>query len=191
MFVVRRQAAGVRFVVIDLESHNGLRLETEESARLVEAEGPLIVTASDFIFFCIPTGQPLPWDRDHADPWASLAPRRLCRIEPRQLPPTAAIAGRAEVSTGLGAHCVAISSAALRRGVLVGRAERCEVPVPAQSASRVHAVLLRLDDELLVIDAGSTNGLWSGDDEIRIAGLQEGEVLGLGAEATLCWRGAH
>lgn len=61
MFVVRREEQRVQFVVLDLETHSGLQLETGQGVRLAEASGPLIVCASDFVFFCIPTGGPLPW----------------------------------------------------------------------------------------------------------------------------------
>lgn len=73
----------------------------------------------------------------------------------------------------------------------MGRAERCEVSVPVMTVSRVHAVLLSLDDELLVIDAGSTNGTWRLDQEVRIARLRDGDVLALGEEVTVAWRDAH
>lgn len=193
MFVVRRRAETVRFVVLDLESNNGLQLEAGDPVRLAEAAGPLIVCASDFVFFCFPTGQPIPWNPDSDDSWATLAPRRALRREPRarETSWTDRPVGRVEVGVSSGMRVLTPGNVALRRGVLIGRDGRCDLVVPETTVSRVHVVLLSLDDELLVIDSGSTNGLWRLDDELSIARLRDGEVLGLGREATLCWRNAH
>lgn len=83
MFVVRRRSAGVQLVVLDLETQHGLQLESGPPVRLVEAPGPLIVCASDFVFFCVPTGQPAPWLCESRDPWATLMPRCVTRQVPR------------------------------------------------------------------------------------------------------------
>lgn len=191
MFVVRRRADGVRYAAIDLESHSGLQLESGQSARLVESTGPLILSASDFVFFCFPTGRPAPWDRDSRDPWRTLAPRRSSRLVPSHLPPNDTIAGRVELASPTGVVAVAVGGAALLRGLLVGRAERCDVVTPVETVSRVHVVLLRLEDELFVVDAGSTNGTWRGDRELKAAPLRDSDVLRLGEEVSLCWRAAH
>lgn len=192
MFVVRRRGEAVHFAAIDLESRNGLQLESGTPIQLAEASGPLIVCASDFVFFCFPTGKPLPWNCDSADAWATLPPRLASRVEPRGLAPSSAPAvGRLELVSNFRVTGASLSAAALRRGVLIGRAPRCEVCVNVMTVSRVHAVLLSLDDELLIIDAGSTNGIWRLDQEVRIARLRDGDVLALGEEVTLSWRDAH
>lgn len=192
MFVVRQREGAVHFVAIDLESNNGLQLESGAPIRLAEASGPLIVCASDFVFFCFPTGKPAPWNSESGNVWGTLAARHASRVEPRLLscssePP----AGRIELVSNFSVAAIGLSTAALRRGVLMGRAERCEVSAPVMTVSRVHAVLLSLDDELLVIDAGSTNGTWRLDQEVRIARLRDGDVLALGEEVTVAWRDAH
>lgn len=191
MFVVRRRGDAVHFVAIDLESHNGLQLESGAPVRLAEASGPLIVCASDFVFFCFPTGKAVPWNSESIDPWSTLPERRAHRVEPRRLVAGDPAVGRVELRSSFGVKATAIGGAALRRGVLVGRAGRCDAVVPAVTVSRVHAVLLSLDEELLVIDAGSTNGIWRLDQEVRIARLRDGDVLTLGQEVTLAWHDTH
>ena len=191
LFVVRRDGKGVRFQVIDLETSNGLRLENDQRVRLAEASGPLILCASDFFFFCVPTGQPVPWDCDSPEPWASLKPRVVGRQVPHGEDPAEALAGRLEVNTPERARNLSFSSAALRRGVLIGRADRCDVVIPVHTVSRVHVVLLQLDDGLWVMDAGSTNGTWRDDEELKIARMSEGAPVRLGNEVELGWHAAH
>ena len=187
LFVVRRQSSGVSYQAIDLETSNGIQLESGAAVRSAEASGPLILSASDFIFFCIPTGQPVPWDRDGGDPWATLRPRVVTRQSPRNLQGRESVVGSLSVQTPFGQRVCAFGAKALERGVLVGRAPRCDVVVPIQTVSRVHAVLLLLQDGLRVIDAGSTNGTWRMDEEVKIARVHEGDRLALGEEAVLAW----
>ncbi|MDP1823194.1 MAG: FHA domain-containing protein [Archangium sp.] len=191
LFVVRKAGQGVQFQAIDLETCNGMQLESGQAVRLVEASGPLILCASDFLFFCFPTGQPLPWDRDCLDPWGSLRPRLVTRQVGSDFECTEPMAGWVTTQTKRGEGVVSFGNSALRAGVLIGRAERCDVVVPVNSVSRVHAVLILLDDGLWVLDAGSTNGTWRLDEELKIARVGEGDRLGLGSEVFLGWRGAH
>lgn len=191
MFVVRRRAAGVQLVVLDLETQHGLQLESGAPVRLVEAPGPLIVCASDFVFFCVPTGQPAPWLSESRDPWATLMPRCVTRQVPRQASSREPLVGRVELGSAFGVRSATFGNAALGRGLLIGRAARCDVVSPINSVSRVHAVLLRLEEELFIIDAGSTNGTWRVDREVKIDRLHDGDVVMLGQDVTLCWRDSH
>lgn len=191
MFVVRRQGSTVRFVALDLESNNGLRLEKGREVKLVEATGPLIVSASQFIFFCFPTGSALPWDPTSRDPWSTLAPRSASREELPANVEAGAPAGRLEVTDAFGIRSARVGSAALRRGVLVGRDGRCDLRAPDETVSRVHVVQLTLDEQLFVIDAGSTNGTWRRDEEIHIERLGDRDVLELGNFVSLSWHDAQ
>ncbi len=191
MFVVRKESDGVRFAALDLETVNGVQLESGQQARLVEAVGPLIVAASDFVFFCVPTGQPLAWNPDAANPWATLLPRAVSRLEPLEAATGEALVGRVELRSPQGRGNRLVDAASLRRGVLVGRAERCDVVTTTTTVSRVHAVLLHLDDEVFLFDAGSSNGTWRGDDEVKVAALRDEEPFMLGSEVSLRWHAAH
>ena len=191
MFVVRRQESTVRFLALDLESNHGLRLEKGREVKLVEATGPFIVSASQFIFFCFPTGGPLPWDHTAADGWSTLARRAASREELPANVEDGNPAGRLEVTGPFGTKSTRVGSAALRRGVLVGRDGRCDLTVREDTVSRVHVVLLTLDDQLLVIDAGSTNGTWRRDEEIHIGRLGDHDVVELGNLVSLSWHDAQ
>jgi hypothetical protein len=112
---------------------------------LVEAVGPLIFVVSEFVFFCVPTGQPLPWNSEAKNPWATLLPRSACRVESLEVTAPGALEGQVEVRSRLGHKSFRLDLSSLRRGVLMGRAPRCEVYVPLNSISQVHAGLLSLD----------------------------------------------
>ena len=187
LFVVRRQGPGVLFQAIDLETSNGLQLESGAAVRSAQASGPLILRASDFIFFCIPTGQAVPWDRDCGDPWSTLRPRVVSRQAPRTLEARESVVGSLSAQTPFGERVCAFGRTALERGVLVGRASRCDVVVPVQTVSRVHVVLLLLEDGLRLMDAGSTNGTWRMDEEVKITRVREGDRFLLGEEVVLAW----
>ena len=191
LFVVRRQGPGVLFQAIDLETFNGIQLESGAAVRSVEAAGPLILRASDFIFFCIPSGQAVPWDCDCGDPWSSLRPRIVTRQAPRNLNASKAMVGSLVAQTSFGERVSAFGATALERGVLVGRAPRCDVVVPVQTVSRVHVVVVQLADALWVIDAGSTNGTWRMNEEVKISRVHEGDRFLLGEEVVLTWRMAN
>lgn len=185
LFVVRRRAGEVTFEALDLATSNGVSLEDERPRRLVRGRGPLILAASEFVFFCVPTGGALPWDPDAQTPWDTLAPRV-------DLPRTTGLMARFRRGPvghlELDGRRFALPGEDLHRGVLIGRSDRCDVLVPEDEISRVHAVLLRVDDETWLFDAGSTNGLWRGDDEVKRVRLADGDEVGLGPRATLTWR---
>ncbi|MCX5746534.1 MAG: FHA domain-containing protein [Proteobacteria bacterium] len=84
-----------------------------------------------------------------------------------------------------------VGRAALRDGILLGRYERCDGNVVADnSLSRVHALLIQLDQTLLVIDTASTNGTTTtrGGAPMRIIELQRDADVQLGEATTARWR---
>jgi hypothetical protein len=70
------------------------------------------------------------------------------------------LAGRLAVRGASGHVAIDVGHQALREGVLIGRYERCNAfgVSDETSLSRVHALLLLVDDRLLAIDVASTNG---------------------------------
>ncbi len=188
LFVVQRRDGVVQFAALDLETPEGVRLESGQRVRLVESVGVMVLQASDFIFFCVPTGQPLPWRPSAPHPWATLLPRAACRVELHDARTGGGLAGHLEV----GGRTRALDTGGLTRGVSIGRAERCDVVVPGDDrVSRVHAVLLRFCGAALIIDTGSTNGLWCGEKEVGIAALTDGARFTLGADIELRWNTEH
>jgi len=94
---------------------------------------------------------------------------------------------------GGGCELVRLGAAALARGVLVGRYERCATAVIRDggraSVSRVHLLVIQLDGGLYAIDTASTNGSWVDGQEVRVVGLQDGARVALGGEDTWVeWR---
>jgi len=72
--------------------------------------------------------------------------------------------------------------------VLLGRYERCGIPLKASNLSRVHLLLVRLGADVLAIDIASTNGTWRGTTEVRTTSLEELDSLTLGADLHVYWR---
>jgi len=84
------------------------------------------------------------------------------RVTGMQLVSDRDLAGRLLMSGSWGQVAIAIGHQALREGVLIGRYARCDGATGLcvdMSISRVHALLLLVDDRVLVIDVASTNGI--------------------------------
>ena len=81
--------------------------------------------------------------------------------EPEQLLPRGDVAvGRLTVSEGRRRTHLRVGEAALQRGVVLGRYERCAGHQAFENdlVSRVHAVLIEVDGVVHLVDAGSSNG---------------------------------
>jgi hypothetical protein len=85
---------------------------------------------------------------------------------------------------------IQIGNAALRDGVLLGRYARCDrTVVDDESVSRVHALLIQIGEQLVVIDTASTNGTARPDREPeRVQAIEQGTELRLGFETWARWR---
>ncbi len=82
-----------------------------------------------------------------------------------------------------------ISLERLEQGVLLGRYDRCGIPLAElQSVSRVHLLLVQLGEELLAIDTASTNGTCRGRTRIETTTLDDVDSLALGGALQLHWR---
>jgi len=90
------------------------------------------------------------------------------------------LAGRLVVRGASGHVAIEVGYQALREGVLLGRYERCNAfgVSDETSLSRVHALLLLVDDRLLAIDVASTNGT-------RIVDRPDARVIELVGETEL------
>ena len=85
-----------------------------------------------------------------------------------------------------------ISLERLEQGVLLGRYERCGIPLAEiHNVSRVHLLLVQLGEELLAIDTASTNGTWQTRTRIETTTLDDVDSLVLGNELQLHWRRLH
>jgi hypothetical protein len=89
-----------------------------------------------------------------------------------------------------------LGAAAVARGVLLGRDDRCDgserAVLATPSISRVHALVIELAGKLYVVDAGSTNGVWHGHERVLFTRLATGDPVALsGTVATLEWGYSH
>jgi hypothetical protein len=99
----------------------------------------------------------------------------------------------AVVTRGGGCELIQLGAAAARRGVLVGRYERCATSLIRdgghERVSRVHLLVIELEGSLYALDTASTNGTSLEGREVRLARLQQGLRLGLGGdEVQVVWQ---
>ena len=103
--------------------------------------------------------------------------------------------GELLVSSPFGRVAVRLGGSAARRGVLLGRYDRCDttgLPVLSDPAlSRVHLLVLELDGALYGIDTASRNGVWCGPERVRAVRIQPGLRLSLAHKAVVEWRPFH
>ncbi|HUJ60952.1 MAG TPA: FHA domain-containing protein [Kofleriaceae bacterium] len=86
---------------------------------------------------------------------------------------------------------IRLSDAALRDGVLLGRYERCDNAGFSDdlSLSRVHALLIHIDDRLMIVDTASINGTrLVGEHRQRLIELRGETELQLGKGTRARWR---
>jgi len=101
------------------------------------------------------------------------------------------VAGVLEIHTPLRQLAISIGDRALRDGVLLGRYGRCDLMEAAaedHTLSRVHALLIHVEDRLLLIDTASTNGTFVQGEPARLVVIERDTELGLGDHTTLRWR---
>lgn len=94
-----------------------------------------------------------------------------------------------ETRTGV----LTIGEQALRDGILLGRYARCDGAALLEdpSLSRVHALLVNVDDKLIVVDTASRNGTWeSGQPAARVIGVTGDTDINLGKHTRIRWRWA-
>jgi hypothetical protein len=102
--------------------------------------------------------------------------------------------GRVRLESHGTRRALAVGQETLRRGILVGRYERCHtqrgMPILDERVSRVHLMLVELAGQLCAIDLGSSNGSFAIDAvegcavALRAAPMVEGQRIGLAGQAT-------
>ena len=168
----RGKTGQMQLRAIDLRSRVGLLSEDGRPCEAIASRGPLFLQVSSYVLFLLPTGpQVKPWSADADETWRQFAPR-----DQEILPPPQPLKSRAAPSpTALRLATITIQSSSpqagdltsthaiwsdqLERGILVGRDDRCSHGgLEEGNLSRVHLVLLSVDDEVWAIDTASTNG---------------------------------
>lgn len=120
------------------------------------------------------------------------------RARARLLEPGESPLGTLRISSEAGIQSLVIGPGAAQQGILLGRYQRCDIDgvnvLTHDSISRVHLLIISIDDTLYAIDAGSTHGTWlrKKQTEVRLVALEPGVELMLGEElAVLRWSPAE
>ena len=191
---------------IDLRSRLGLLSEEGRRCEAVASKGPLFLQVASYTLFLIPTGPSTrPWSDDPDETFGGFFPRNQ-----EILPPAQPLKSRAAPSAGaVRLATITISSSSpqtgdltsthavwsdqLERGILVGRDDRCATGgFDEGNLSRVHLVLLSVDDEVWAIDTASTNGTREKDGQSFRQLLLSGEKdLVLADSLSLRWSPAR
>jgi hypothetical protein len=187
--VVRLVNGRVRTSLLDLETPSGLHTPSG-AQHLTETDGPALLKTSRLALFCVPTGP------GQAPPTDAAAAFRLFERTPvpqgtslfRKLLGSARRAGMLTLRYRNSSLPLTVDDEMLARGVLIGRADRCDVLVPDRFVSRVHAVALNIDGVPYVVNTASSNGLWhQSGEQAKCWKLSDGDTFHLGS-ATLQWK---
>jgi len=157
---------------IDLRSRCGLLSEDGKRCEAIASEGPLFLRIASYVVLLFPTGPAVRgWSHEADETWRAFAPRNQEILPPPQplKSRSAPAPGAVKLATitiqssspqaGELTSTHAVWSDQLERGILVGRDDRCSHGgLEEGNLSRVHLVLLSVDDEVWAIDTASTNG---------------------------------
>lgn len=73
---------------------------------------------------------------------------------------------------------------------VIGRRQACDILVDTPDVSLAHALLLRINGCLAVMDLGSRSGTFTGGERVGFAWLRDGDDLGVGGEhLSIHWQG--
>ena len=100
-------------------------------------------------------------------------------------------AGMLELHTPTRQLTLTIGHQALADGILLGRYSRCDATEAAHedhSLSRVHALLMQVDERLLLVDTASTNGTFERGAPARVVVFDGTTELRLGKRTFVRWR---
>lgn len=189
LFVVRLVEGRVRFSAIDLETPGGLHTALGPQ-QVTQSEQPVLLRTAQLSFFCVPTGVQVTLPEQLDTAW-----RRFDEVPPTPqagrwswLKTASPAVGVLTLRLSTGVFTTAIDEQLIRRGVLIGREERCDVLIPDSHVSRVHAALLSVDGVAHLIDCGSSNGLYDLRRlcDVRCHRLEDADRFQVG-HATLDW----
>lgn len=213
LIVPKVDAGAPRFWLRELRTHGGLDSEAgiPIGGALVERAG--LFRLGGYALIAIATGTGEEWPASGVDAWAELHGRSTAlrvvgmdAAKPASRPVREAsvsvIRGPLETSmrmldpggekvctlrleSGPRRARLALDEAALGRGVLLGRYSRCDssAVLADEGISRVHAMVVRVEDQIVLVDTGSTQGVYEAAQpgvRRRVVVLSDGEVATLG-----------
>lgn len=151
LFVVRIVDGRTRTTVVDLASSAGMELGNGRAVSRFDIEGAFALRLGEFFVFGLATGEgscPV-----HVD---AAAPAHLVIRGHNELAQPAA---RILLRAGNSHEAGTATRSELARGILIGRNSRCDLQIGHDAISRVHAVIVDIEGEPTIVDAGSTNGM--------------------------------
>jgi hypothetical protein len=195
---------------------SGLRTADGTSWGTLLTAGPVAFAIGATRVFAFATGPgAAAWTGEPATTWAALPPRRppvgtvfpvrpgvsfdgddpTAAIDPAQaglrvraLRMGGEVIGVLQLDLGeLRAH-VPVTDVGLERGVLLGRADRCDAGGRFAGLSRIHALLVARDGEVWLYDASSHNGLAVEGRPVTRCRLDGEAVVSLGRALTVTWQ---
>jgi len=213
----------VRFRLLDLKTHTAFFDENGRSLNAVETGGMMMVRCGDYAVFAFPTGKDHalrpPWPNDGEAGWRAVPERdynydsgfssrercggTMIHSLPGPVHAHKALVsdneeprGQLAVNSPDGEITIVVGERALRKGILIGRYERCDtgrLPVLTdRHISRVHVLVIEIAGRLYAIDTASKNGLWLGETEVKVHPLAFHQKLTLGRDcAGLEWLPIH
>lgn len=159
LFVVRLVEGRVRFTAVDLETTNGLHTSLGPQ-HVMQAHEPTLLRSSSMSFFCVPTGARVLVPEDPIEAWRRFdVPREPQAARWSWLKKASPLVGVVTLHVPAGVFPLSVDEAMAKRGVLIGREQRCDVIIPDPQVSRVHAAVLSIDGAPHLVDCGSTNGI--------------------------------
>jgi hypothetical protein len=205
------KGARAAYRMIDLRTTAGVLDETGRPLRAFRADGPAVLRCGGQTIFLLPLGDPSDWPASAKHAWAMLPqrvyldecgsigrPRRSSTSLIFRTPPpvlhTAGLvrddlAGTLDLQQPGRRSFVTVGRAALRDGVMFGRYGRCDlVGGEDSSVSRVHALVLEMSQQVMIIDLASTHGLGlAGGGRARVVELGDQTELWLATATRVRW----
>ncbi|MEO6419794.1 MAG: FHA domain-containing protein [Polyangiaceae bacterium] len=202
---------GVALRMLDLHTSLGFHLGEDEPARSMFARGPVSLRVGRYALVAMPSGggdapvdfSPPLIEHAQGSPYRSASPRPRAvthiTIYPGapmvdELLARASSTARITFRRGQRSHTIDLGDAELERGILIGRADKCNRTMAVMlggSISRVHLLILREENGLFVFDLASTHGTFARGQRVRRFRLpNHPETIVLGAnEVALHWHG--
>ncbi len=190
---LRGPGGDLRLHAVDLAG-SGFLSEARRVCERTVIEGALFVRAGDHHLFALPTGPAcdIPWGETAGETWATfparipLVERPLVRAAAGRRPAPGPPVAMLRIDGDRRRAGLAISDAALERGLIIGR-RNGTVPIDAGGVSSVHLLILRAAGRLWAVDTASTNGTWQHRRPIRQTILGDADTLLLGDDVSLSW----
>jgi hypothetical protein len=200
---------GTLLRVLDLHTSLPVQLEDGSLVRSMLVSGPVGLRLGRYALVALPSGVTTLPERlpspvvEHCvgAPYRSPAPRSSCQShvsilprapmldELRQGPASAPFFARLTLAGPRGTAHVDVTEGELDKGILVGRAPKCDPRLSSvldEGISRVHLLLLRERKQTFAFDLASMNGTYADGQRVRRVRLSDaGSTLNLGY-ANLC-----